>query len=197
MDLIVNILNSVGGAFAFVGALLLLAFWAVRKLTEWQCEMNASKDKTSKLEGNIDDIKADISYIKGTLDMLKNNMSDALVKSHSPISLTEKGKQIATSMGVAEMIATNWDKICTCIERNVPNSNAYDIQQFCVETATISLGNFFNEEDVVKIKDFAFRAGQNIAYYGGMIGVLIRDKYFEIKHISIEDVDKNDPNKVK
>lgn len=189
MDFIMNIFGSVGGSFAVVLAVLLSILWMVHKVTQWQCEMNNAKNTTTKVESNIDSIKADISYIKGTLDILKNNAGNALVQSHSPISLTDKGKEIATEMRVAEMIASNWDNIRNCIEHNVPSSNAYDIQQYCIETATISLQTFFKAEDVDKVKLFAFNAGQNLAYYGGMIGVIIRDKYFECKNIPIEAVD--------
>lgn len=195
MDLILEIIRSTGGACAIVLSILLLAFWAVRKLTEWQCEMKSASGRMDKIEGNIESIKSDVHYIKGTLDVLKNNNPNSLVQSHSPISLTEKGQQVADDMKIGQMIADNWSKISACIEKNVASNNAYDIQQFCIETASIALGELFNDNDVLKVKDYAYKAGQNTVYYGGMIGVLIRDRYFKEKGISIDEVDKNDPSK--
>lgn len=64
-----DILGSVGGSFAVVLSLLLASYWMVHKVTQWQCEMNNAKN-TSKLESNIDAIKADIIHIKDTLDIL-------------------------------------------------------------------------------------------------------------------------------
>lgn len=65
-----DILGSVGGSFAVVLSLLLASYWMVRKVTQWQWEMNNAKNTTSKLESNIDSIKADIIHIKDTLDIL-------------------------------------------------------------------------------------------------------------------------------
>lgn len=201
LDFIISVLTSNGGAFGIVCALVLailyLVHWVTKKITTIVVEHESVKKSIEKVDNVIDDIRKDLTFLKGTFEIIKNNTNtnNSLVQSHSPISLTEKGKEIASSMGIEDMVSSNWDKIQTCIEKNVPTCNAYDIQQFCIETATIALNNFFGDEDVTKIKNFAYQAGQNTAYYGGMIGVIIRDKYLTIKQISIEEVDKHDPNK--
>lgn len=201
LDFIISVLTSNGGAFGIVCALVLailyLVHWVTKKITTIVVEHESVKKSMEKVDNVIDDIRKDLTFLKGTFEIIKNNTNtnNSLVQSHSPISLTEKGKEIASSMGIEDMVSSNWDKIQTCIEKNVPTRNAYDIQQFCIETATIALNNFFGDEDVAKIKNFAYQAGQNTAYYGGMIGVIIRDKYLTIKQISIEEIDKHDPNK--
>ena len=97
-------------------------------------------------------------------------------------------------MGINEIIANNWDNIYDLIESQRLR-NAYDIQQFCIETATVGLDRLFCREDVDKIKNFAYNAGQQTAFYGSMIGVIIRDKYFEAKGIQPSEVDENDPDR--
>lgn len=196
-QLIREILSTPVGSFAFVLSLMILAGWLIhyitRFITKWTCNMEGSKSTVDKVESNIDSIRADISYIKGMIGILQAN-SNPLTQSHSPIGLTEKGKKVAEEMGVVDMISNNWDHISTYIQENTKSKNAYDIQQFCIETATVSIDKFFAPEDVSRFKTFAFNAGQPIAYYGSMIGVLIRDRYFKEKSISVEDVDKHDPN---
>lgn len=188
-----TILTSPFGSFAFVFALLCTAFWLVHYITKFIERLNSKTERVEKLENNIDSIKGDLHYIKATLNVIQANYSN-LTQSHSPVSLTPKGKEVAQKMGIDEMIAENWDKIYDVIEKRSFN-NAYDIQQFCIETATVNLDEFFSPSDVNKIKTFAYNEGHQIAYYGSMIGVILRDKYFESKGISVSEVDDNDPQK--
>lgn len=195
MDFVYSVLSSVGGSFAFVLAILFLAGYCLVKVTRWQCEMDASKSKVAEVSNSLDSIRQDIVYIKGSLDVLKSNLPNPLTQSHSPISLTERGKDVAEKMGIHDIVVRNWEKISAYIDQHVASKNAYDIQQFCIEVASISLDSFFVKEDVARIKNFAFESGQNIAYYGSMIGIIVRDHYFAMKHIDIKEVDANDPAK--
>lgn len=195
MEMLKEILTSNGGAFAVVFAVLYAVGQLLMKFSEWRVKAEEVSKKGEKFEDKIDTIMSDMHYIKGTLDLLKNGMPNALTQAHSPVSLTLKGKEVADQMGVAEMVARNWDKIETLIDAKVAFKNAYDIQQFCIEKATVSLESFFCTQDVNNIKKFAYDNGQPLALYGSMIGVIIRDKYFEVKKIPLEKVDETDPNK--
>lgn len=193
LELIKMILSSPYGSFAFIIAFLLLAFWLVHYITKHIEKLNSKTEKVEKLENNIDSIKEDLHYIKATLNVIQAN-NNSLTQSHSPVSLTEKGKEVAKKMGIDGMIAKNWDKIYDTIENKSLN-NAYDIQQFCIETATVNLDEFFSPSDVNEIKTFAYNEGHQLAYYGSMIGVILRDRYFESKGIPVSEVDNNDPQK--
>lgn len=195
MEMLRDIITSNGGAFAVVFAVLWAVGYSLMKFTEWRCKVEQSDNRTSKVESDIETIKADIHYIKGTLDILKNSASFSLTQAHSPISLTLRGQEVAKQMGIVDMVARNWGKIESCIDSKVAFKNAYDIQQFCIEKATIALDVFFSPVDVDAIKRFAYDNGQPLAFYGSMIGVIIRDKYFEIKRIPLGKVDESDPNK--
>lgn len=195
MEMLKEILTSNGGAFAVVFAVLYAVGQLLMKFSEWRVKAEEVSKKGEKFEDKIDTIMSDMHYIKGTLDLLKNGMPNALTQAHSPVSLTPKGKEVADQMGVAEMVARNWDKIETLIDAKVEFKNAYDIQQFCIEKATVALESFFCAQDVNNIKKFAYDNGQPLALYGSMIGVIIRDKYFEVKKIPLEKVDETDPNK--
>ena len=195
MEMLKEIITSNGGAFAVVFAVLWAVGYSLIKFTEWKCKVEQSDERTSKVESDINAIKADIHYIKGTLDILKNTSSFSLTQAHSPISLTLRGQEVAKEMRIEEMVARNWDKIETAIDANVAFKNAYDIQQFCIEKSMISLDTFFAPSDIDAIKMFAYNNGQPLAFYASMIGVIIRDKYFEIKKIPLAKVDETDPNR--
>lgn len=192
-EFIRTIFASPAGSFAFVAALLALSYWLVHYVTKKVEQWSAKVNKMEKMENVIDAIKEDLHYIKATLNVLQAN-SSGLTQSHSPIGLTAKGKGVASKMGIYDIIARNWDGIYGLIEsQNL--TTAYDIQQFCIETATISLEKLFDMEDVNRIKEFAYNEGKQTAFYGSMIGVIIRNKYFEIKGIPVNEVDRSTPNK--
>lgn len=192
-EFIRTIFASPAGSFAFVAALLALSYWLVHYVTKKVEQWSAKVERVEKMENVIDTIKEDLHYIKATLNVIQSN-SSGLTQSHSPIGLTPLGQRVASDMGINEIIANNWDNIYDLIESQRLR-NAYDIQQFCIETATVGLDRLFCREDVDKIKDFAYNAGQQTAFYGSMIGVIIRDKYFEAKGIQPSEVDDNDPDR--
>ena len=88
-------------------------------------------------------------------------------------------------------------KLNSAAEEGAPGTpeNFLRHQQFCIETATIGLDRLFCRDDVDRIKNFAYNEGKQTAYYGSMIGVIIRDKYFESKGIQPSEVDDNDPTR--
>lgn len=192
-EVIKTIISSPAGSFAVVVGLLYLCGWLIHYVTKHIEHFKVKNEKVDKLETTIDSIKEDLHYIKATLNVIQA-ANNSLTQSHSPVSLTTKGIEVADKMGIHKMIADNWDEIVGLIESKSLN-NAYDIQQFCIETATVNPGAFFSTSDVDRIKLFAYNEGKQIAYYGSMIGVIIRDKYFEFKDIPINEVDDNDPNK--
>lgn len=211
-NLLRDVLGSPIGSFAWILGVMILGGWLIyyvtKHVTKFKCDREDIGTKHVEIKGSIEKVKdkldekleainRDISFIKGSLDVIRTTgVSNDTVASHSPISLTPTGKDIANELGLEGIIASNWDKIYSYLENNGMNAkNAYDIQQFCMETATISLDNFFSEKDINKIKTFAFEKGKLLAYYGPMIGVMIRDAYFKHKGINPLEVDKHTPDK--
>lgn len=187
-----TIITSPAGSFAFVISIAIFFGWAIRKLTQID---DLAKNKSAcvdKLENNIDKIKEDIQAIKAYLSVIQNGKAN-LTESHSPVTLTPLGQDIAKKMDIYTMISKNWTHIYEFISSKMSQENAYDIQQFCIDTATTSLEKFFLPEDLINIKSFAYKNGNPTAYYGSMIGVIIRDKYFETKGINISEVDNHKP----
>lgn len=194
-NIISDILKSPSGSFAFVLGFLFLCGWVIYKITKAATEWDSKKSGIDKLETKVEKITEDLQYIKATLNAMKNTSHGAFTESHSPVSLTPLGKITASQMKIAERISANGEKIFSVIDSSVREKNAYDIQQFCIETATVALDRFFSEQDMRDLKSFAFNAGRDLAAYGSMIGVMIRDEYFKKRGIPIDEVDLNDPEK--
>ncbi|MCR5588108.1 MAG: hypothetical protein K6F72_00670 [Bacteroidales bacterium] len=225
MDKIISILQmllgSPVGTFAFILSLMLgagwLIHWVTKKVTEIKTsheylqkenektndslEIHAQKTESKlehhaeKIDRAMDEIRRDISFLKSAFDIYKTNPPSPLAQSHSPVSLTKKGEEVSEELGAEEMIAKNWDKIYKALEEDVCDKNAYDIQQYCMETSTVELEKFLDPESIEKIKLYAYKAGMPMAYYAPIFGIPIRDKYLERKGISVEEVDKNDPHR--
>jgi hypothetical protein len=211
IDLFKDILLSPFGSFASVCSLFILAFWLVHWITKKVTEIRTSQEKTEssinnvytridnrvdKIEGHIDDIRRDISFLKAVVDVSQFNSKQAVTQRKSPISLTEMGREIAEKLKVKDMLGRNWDKIFNNLEANINDKNAYDIQQYCIETATIDLGAFIAKNDVDTVKQAAYKEGRPLAFYAPIFGVLIRDRYLAQKGIDISEVDRHDPNVV-
>ena len=180
--LLQDILGSEFGSFAFVLSILLFIGWTIHRISTFIATWKVKEKGVDKLDEKVDKITSDLLFIKNQLNILNVNSPGSLIQSHSPISLTQAGNDVAQRMKIRDIISNNWDRIEKMLE-NIGTNNAYDIQQYCIEVATVAMDKLFSEEDMKKIKTFAYNEGKPLAYYGGMIGVIIRDKYFEIKGI--------------
>lgn len=207
IQLIRDILSSPAGSFAFVagimGLIIWLTHWVTKKVTEITTShehIEKENQKVSdnvgkvcdKIENNIDDIRKDISYLKGMIDIFKSGASP-LAQSHSPVSLTELGHRVAKELDAESMVQRNWDAIMKDIEEHAEGKTAYDIQEYCMETAVVEPERFLIPDDMAKLKDYAFKQGKPIAMYSQIYAILIRDKYLQIKGIPVEEVDRTKP----
>ena len=195
--------NWTGGIWLIAGGAVVWLYLHVKNKSE-KAEEKASEahEKIDSLpcEKHRDKISA-IEIMNAKLDGILQAVQPSPVKqggytnAHSPIALTESGWDVAKEMGIEDIICRNTKRILSLIDDSVPQKNAYDIQQFCIDAVIVSLDKLFIEEDVNRIKSFAFNKGQHIVMYSSLIGVLVRDLYFKERSINIEDVDKCDPNK--
>ncbi len=202
-------LQSPVGSFGFIFGIMVIAGWLIYFVTKHVTRINACHDtlikdadkaekrfddRFGKFENNINSIHTDLTVMKARFDAFYES-NNSLAKHHSPISLTDKGYQVSNDLDIKGKIAVNWTVIASLIESEVKaDKNAYDIQQFCIDIATVGLDKLFSEKDVLEIKNYAFNQGRPLAYYGIMIGIELRDAYFRHKGIDIKDVDKCDPN---
>ncbi|MUV03182.1 hypothetical protein GN157_05615 [Flavobacterium rakeshii] len=190
IDLIKDALGSPAGSFAFVFALLILAFVLVWKLSHFTTKFSS----VEKLEGNIDTIKQDIHSIKAFIQIFRES-NNPLAQRQSPVSLTETGKKVAEELNVNTMIVNHWEDFNRSVTKQLKDDcNPYDIQ-----VASFKIGDkyqeYLNEEEINKIKNHAFLAGYNLDVYNLLFGILIRNKILQDRGYKSTDVDKFDPNK--
>ena len=198
IDLLREIFTSNAGSFGFVFALFMVIFYAIYKITKFKTSIEVEHGtfgkRVDKIEANTDHIKEEIIKIKG---LFASNFPsfDPYLQSQSPVRLTSKGITVAQEINIESRIANNWNHIFEFIDESVTNKNAYDIQQFCIEQATVNLSSLLTKIDVNEIKLYAFKTGKPVEAFGGVIGITIRDAYFKHKGIDVLDVDKHDPDK--
>jgi len=174
------------------------------------------ESKFDKLDKNINEIKKDVVHLTNNINVLQT-ITDKIpiplkpVKSSksipassrievqyanfsSPLKLTELGETVAKKLNIEKMIDDNWDFIYEHINDNVSNKTAYDIQQYCFYITEYYLESILLEDDIMKLKNFAYKEGEQIQDYSLIFNVIIRDKYFKAENILIDDVDLSDPN---
>lgn len=171
------------------------------KIDSLRSDVGTLKADMVQVKGDVVALKADMVQVKGDIrsirsDMLRIDTSlisiqqalqvSTLAQSHSPLSLTELGKQVAKEMNMEERIERRWEFIRPLIEEQMSGNTPYDIQQACQTVSTIKLEEMFSEEDMRYFKDCAYQSGKVIPYYSPMITVLIRDRYFSEKGIVLE-----------
>ena len=198
INLLTQILGSPVGSFAFVLGLMVLGGWLIhwvtKKVTEITSSHSTIKEKADKFDSYINELRKDMAYVKGTLEIIKNQDNE-FAQAHSPISLTEKGQKLADDNHIAAMISANWQQIVSAIDSKVSDKNAYDIQQFCIQTMAVEPEVFLSDDDVLILKQQAYNTGRVLQEYSIIPAILIRDRYFREKNIEMADVDKYDPTK--
>jgi hypothetical protein len=196
-NIIKDILLSPSGSFASVLAFILGAFWLVHWVTIKVALITKDHNEFSKTNQamlqDIKDIHKEISYLKGSFELMMKS-KDSFLQSKSPITLNDKGEEVAKELGAMDIIQRAWAKIKHKIDTQENLNNAYDIQQFCIEEASVSPASFFEAHDLHNIKNYAFQKGEMLQAYMRIFGILIRDKYLSEKGINIDDVDTHDPN---
>lgn len=193
-------LEQPAGSFAFVfGLIAALVFgcvWVTKFTTAHKIHAERDREDVKSVKAKLDGLVTDISMIKGTLALIQSGLNmPSLTQAHSPVSLNALGRETARKMGMDAIVARNRDKILGFLDGHIDKKNAYDIQQLCIETASTRPELFFSEEDAGHIKNFAYAEGKPLVYYGGMIGVIVRDFYFAERGIRVEEVDLHDPAK--
>ncbi|MCL2072568.1 MAG: hypothetical protein FWH18_01490 [Marinilabiliaceae bacterium] len=191
MELIQKIFESPAGSFSFVLALMFLSGWliyyvtkAVTKITVEHGQFSKRMDKT---ESEIEQIKTDIAKIKGLLVV---RYESPLSKKKSPETLTDEGKKLVSDHNLDVFVNNNWSKI-TSFLKMMDLTNPYDIPEFCRTSSFLDTSNqtntkFYSKEDVDKLKTIAFQTGYPLVLVTHVMGILIRDRYFEENGIKSE-----------
>lgn len=200
-------------------AIILLALWLThyitKKVTKIRCENKAitaehkthaekiaglnedvgycktSLKTTEKISDDLNEIRRDLSYLKGTIDIIRSG-GNPLMASHSPVRLTDEGEKVAEELHAKQIVNENWDNIKAQLE-TVKDRSPYDIQQFCIESLSVEPERYFSDKSLTTIKDYAFSKGQPLQLYLRVIGLIIRDEYLSQLGIPLSRIDDTAP----
>lgn len=152
-----------------------------------------SKDFNERLDTRIESVHARIDNVNQSLQILAAGGSGRsnLTQSHSPISLSEKGRKIAEELRLSDMVDSNWGSISSII---TDEKNPYDIQMQFISRLILEHTKFFDPVSLDKIKTDAFMQGIPLIEYMRMAGIIARDRYFQEHGIDISEVDESDPS---
>lgn len=194
------ILASPVGSFGFGFGMVVLGggliYYITKEVTKIKTEHGETIRTLDKVSDSIDVVKQEILYLKADIYSMKIRMEipdSDIAQSHSPIALTEKGKDLCAKMKAELYVAGNWERISANIDGSVKGRNAYDIQQYCIDTAAVFPERFFRKEDIDAMKLFAFQVGRSYPQLSIIPAILIRDRYFKENSIDVGDVDLHSP----
>lgn len=189
LQVVKTIASSDGGAAVVTAAIVWFVFWTVAKFVrmstkhdsfERTCDqLNA---RVEKIESGMHEVKGDIQYIKSTLNTIVNMVqtsNQALMKSHSPLALTEFGEKMAAGIGVDEILARDFATIKAKIDAEVTTKTPYDVQTYCLEKIPVFPENYLDADALSSIKTYAFNNGRTLFECLKVVGLKARDAYFK------------------
>lgn len=148
----------------------------------------ALKSTVDSLKGTTETLGSTVNSMKSAMDIMRKETDNQYLQSHSPVSLTDEGKKVAEEMGADAIIDKNWGVISEVL-KEVDGKNAYDVQQFCINTAEERPERFFDPATIDKVKMFAFQKGKHVILFYSVLGLLIRDRYFSEHGIPLSRAD--------
>jgi hypothetical protein len=156
-----------------------------------ECEKRFVQLEERKADGRaFEEIKLDLEIIKRSIDP-----KHQLFIAQSPLKLTDLGKKVAADAGIYDSVDANWNAILRLVNDGVKSTNPYDMQQVCFDLSISNLEAVLLPEEMDRLKTYAYNTGNSILYYSRVVGIVIRDKYFESKGMDIFERDRHDPSK--
>ncbi len=210
LEILREILTSPVGSVVQIVLLFVLVIGLVWKVSHFNTKFNdldkidtkfnSLEDKFEKkfdrVDNKMDEIKQSLITIKGFFDTLQNT-NNPLAQRQSPVSLTDKGKEVAEAINLKELVDNHWKYLSDKFDELLPKrNNPYDIQ-----VASFTIGDLFieflTEEELNAVKTDAFKRGYDISLYEILFGIEIRDRILKKRGISVSEIDAYDPKKKK
>jgi hypothetical protein len=181
-------LNS--SVFVLLG-ILVIAAWTLYNLGKWKERWINHDKRVDKIES----IHDKVIILETKIQLIYDNTNPRkTVAASSPIGLTPLGKEIAESIEAEKIFEKHKDKLLEKLNQGLQDDcNPYDIQAGAMDLAKKYLPKIITKMDINKIKQEAFRYGIIDEDVFAIFGVYLRDCLLEQRGISINDVDKYDP----
>lgn len=207
MEEIINktIIDHLGVAIFIMVAILVgiiaMTWWCaniyikIKKVDSLPCEKHSEKmslhdNAVSKSDTSISFLTKEIETAMRMMQQ-KDNKGEGFTQAQSPLSITTKGKDMIKHLSLDKMFDRNWPRIKELIESEVPEKNAYDIDNFCIQQAVVFPEKFLAAEEISILKDDAFKNGITLTPYMKVVAVMSRDRYFSEHDMNLPLEDKN------
>ena len=188
-QIIKDITSSNGGTFAIVavvlGAVILGAWKVSAALATFKAERGAILSNLAKIETRVDSIKEDIVQLNAGMNLLMSSKLGKIVKTQSPLTLTDRGQTLLTESGGAQFVDDNFPELLAKIEALNPRTT-YDIQ----ETSTRVIGKHRDDPRLDPMKEYLFNDGSTIEEAMLVMGIYLRDKTLAHKNLTPADIDQ-------
>lgn len=144
--------------------------------------------KVGEWKGSVD---TDMNAFKTFMQEIKDDIKTILLRlpaptrSHeSPIKLTDLGKQI-----VEDVRPERWiERYAQELLPETMDRSLYQIQELAFSFADEKLNQKLDASFIKEIEDSAFRRGISVDEVMKALGVVLRDKIFQLKGLSIDDM---------
>lgn len=188
-EVILKLIEQLNSSVFILLLVLIVVVYAVYKLGFWTHKFAEHDKKVDKLEG----LAEQIITLKTKVDLIYQNTNpNSPVRSMSPLSLTQVGKNILDTIDGVQIFDKYKDALIQLLEACTLD-NAYDIQKWAIHISKTQLEHMLNSEELFKIKEEAFKNGILVEDILGVFGLLLRDEELKRKKISLDEVDKHSP----
>jgi hypothetical protein len=184
MDILKTLIKDYWPLLAAIGAGILFLIkkctWIIKRV-----------NKIDKIEDELESMKKDTGFIKGKVSLIEKMMrgvlsasaipsTPGLLQSHSPIQLTDKGKDILNECGFKNIYNDNKERFLELTKKQQPKQK-YDAQ----EVALSVLIGLIDDPILEPLRKYTFLKGFNIFDVLRVSSIYLRDRI--IKELNITE----------
>lgn len=148
----------------------------------WAACTHKDVKRIPEIETKLDRLSISVAEILG---IVKSKPDMKAVQSTSPVQLTAYGEALFSDVNGKQIVRNHIDKV-----QIQENMNEYEIQEACIHFAFSSLMNELSEDEKKGVQSVAFTEGIAIETILNVLGVSFRNALFDIKNLSIHEIDK-------
>ncbi|MDR0942071.1 MAG: hypothetical protein LBM19_00415 [Holosporales bacterium] len=194
-DVFIKLIEQLNSSVFVLLVILVATFFLAWKISSFITAWRMKRDIHNERIGKVEKMTETVIELKTKVDLIYQNTNpNGFARSRSPMSLTEKGQEIKELINAESIFNRIYSKLKDYIkDENL--KNAYDIQTISLETAKEHFLNLLTKEELIKIKDVAFKQGLILEDFYIIFGILLRNKILKEKNIAISEIDMRAPSK--
>lgn len=176
-QLIGAIVEQLNAAVFTLLAILGAALWGMFKLGEVTKSFKDYLSDKEQLDKKLGEFQKTLADVNATSNLLYQAHLSTVQKK-SPLSLTEIGEQVAEGIDARQKVKMHWPAIFACLS-DYNLDGRYDVQMAAQAVARECFDDIFTDTERQEIKTFAYDEGLDLLEIYPVLGILIRDKFFE------------------